>query len=270
MGIFCFHFWFRDLLRELAKKYEILLICLFLLFFLFLASEALLFMSFFWASFHSLCSLTLGVCLGEGFYLPDPCELTFANTLLLSNAAVSLGGAFVSLEITSQFYIFFSLFSFIQAWTFISLQIKEFRIMGLSINDSVYSSVFFFLTGLHFFHLLLGLLLLGLFFWSCSFPFKILKQNFLRVSEVILFSNLLFFYWHFVEILWIFIFLVFYKSYSGNSLNKRNHIDKIYFILTDRHKMKDTNERREILNHKLLIRERKEKKKCERNLHYYY
>jgi hypothetical protein len=41
--------------------------------------------------------------------------------------------------------IFFSLFSFILAWTFISLQIKEFRIMGLSINDSVYSCVFFFL-----------------------------------------------------------------------------------------------------------------------------
>merc|ERR1712137_980723 len=45
------------------------------------------------------------------------------------------------------------------SWTFISLQIKEFRIMGLSINDSVYSCLFFFLTGLHFFHLLLGVLL---------------------------------------------------------------------------------------------------------------
>merc|ERR1712217_98853 len=78
------HFWFRDLLREFYKKYEILLMVLFLVFFLFLASEALLFISFFWASFHSL-------------------------------------------------------FSFILAWTFISLQIKEFRIMGLSINDSVYS-----------------------------------------------------------------------------------------------------------------------------------
>merc|ERR1712216_225183 len=44
----------------------------------------------------------------------------------------------------SSFLILFSLFSFILAWTFISLQIKEFRIMGLSINDSVYSSVFFF------------------------------------------------------------------------------------------------------------------------------
>merc|ERR1712188_121782 len=140
-----------------------------LVFFLFLASEALLFISFFWASFHSSSSPTLGVWPGEGFYLPDPCELTFANTLFLSNAAVFLGGAFVSLEISSSFLIFFSLFSFILGFTFISLQIKEFRIMGLSINDSVYSSLFFFLTGLHFFHLLLGLLLLSLLFWGCSF-----------------------------------------------------------------------------------------------------
>merc|ERR1712010_118281 len=88
-------------------------------------------------------SPSLGICPGEGFYVPDPCELTFGNTLLLSNAAVSLGGAFVSLEISSSFFFFFSLFSFILAWTFISLQIKEFRIMGLSINDSLYSSVFF-------------------------------------------------------------------------------------------------------------------------------
>merc|ERR1712039_645857 len=162
--IFSFHFWFRDLLREFAIKYEVLLIIFFLLFLLFLVSEGLLFVSFFWASFHSLSSLTLGICPVEGFYLPDPSELTFANTLLLSNAAVSLGGAFVSLEISLQCLIFFSLFSFILAWTFISLQIKEFRIMGLSINDSVYSCLFFFLTGLHFFHLLVGLFLCCLFF----------------------------------------------------------------------------------------------------------
>merc|ERR1711918_332691 len=99
-------------------------------------------------------------------------ELTFANTLLLSNAAVSLGGAFVSLEISSSFLVFFSLFSFVLALTFISLQIREFRIMGLNINDSVYSSVFFFLTGLHFFHLVIGLFLLSLFFWGCSFQYK--------------------------------------------------------------------------------------------------
>merc|ERR1712152_121577 len=190
---------FRDLLRELDKKYEVLLIIFFLVFLLFIASEALLFVSFFWASFHSLSSPTLEIWPGEGFYLPDHGELTFANTLLLSNAAVSLGGAFVSLEISSQFIIFFSLFSFILAWTFISLQIKEFRIMGLSINDSVYSSLFFFLTGLHFFHLLFGIFLCCLFFWGCSFPSKKFYFLTLRVSEVHLFYNLQLFYWHFLE-----------------------------------------------------------------------
>merc|ERR1712149_64755 len=191
------------------ENLDLIFLCLFF-FFLFVGSEALLFISFFWASFHSLSSPSLGIWPGEGFYVPDPCELTFANTLLLSNAAVSLGGAFISLEISCSLLIFFSLFSFILAWTFISLQIKEFRIMGLSINDSVYSCAFFFLTGLHFFHLVVGLFLLSLFFWGCSLPSKICILFFLRVSEVHLFYNLQIFYWHFVEVLWLFIFLLLY------------------------------------------------------------
>ena len=144
------NYWFRDLIREYYKKYEGLFIILFIVFLIFIFSEGMLFVSFFWASFHSSCSPSLGIWPQEGLYVPDPCELTYANTLLLSNAAISLGNAFISLEISCSLLIFFSLFSFILAGTFISLQIKEFRIMGLSINDSVYSSVFFFLTGLHF------------------------------------------------------------------------------------------------------------------------
>lgn len=103
----------------------------------------------------------------EAFYLEDPCELTFANTLLLSNAAISLGNAFINLEISSEYIIFFTLWSFFLSSLFISLQIKEFRILALSINDSLYSSLFFFLTGLHFFHLSIGLILL-IYFWGRS------------------------------------------------------------------------------------------------------
>merc|ERR1712021_270466 len=168
-----------------------------------------------------LSSPSLGVWPAEGFYVPDPCELTFANTLLLSNAAVSLGGAFISLEISSSFLIFFSLFSFILAGTFISLQIKEFRIMGLSINDSVYSSVFFFLTGLHFFHLVVGLFLLSLFFWGSTFPSKVFGYLNLRSSEVHLFCNLGNFYWHFLEILWLFIFLFLYSLKKKKKKKKK-------------------------------------------------
>ena len=103
--------------------------------------------------------------LWEAFYLEDPCELTFANTLLLSNAAISLGNAFINLEISSEYIIFFTLWSFFLSSLFISLQIKEFRILALSINDSLYSSLFFFLTGLHFFHLSIGLILLIYFYY---------------------------------------------------------------------------------------------------------
>merc|ERR1712232_1194444 len=104
--------------------------------------------------------------------------------------SVSLGNAFLSL------LIFSSLFSFILAWTFISLRIKEFWIMALSINGSVFGGVFFFLTGLHFFHLGVGLFLLSPFFWGCSFVNKIIRIKELRVTEICLFSNLQLFYWH--------------------------------------------------------------------------
>merc|ERR1712206_63867 len=141
-------------------------------------------------TFHSLSSPNYGMCPGEGLYVPDRCELTFANTLLLTNAAVSLGGAVVSLESSCSFSILFSLFSGILAWAFISLQIKEFRVMGFSINDSVYSSVFSLLTGLHFFHLVVGLFLLSLYFCSCSFQYNIQLFEKTRTPEVHLFYNL--------------------------------------------------------------------------------
>jgi cytochrome c oxidase subunit 3 len=83
--------------------------------------------------------------------------------------------------------------------------------MGLTINDSVYSCVFFFLTGLHFFHLVVGLLLLSLLSWSSTFPSHVYTFINLRISEVHLFYNLLNFYWHFLEILWLFIFLFLYS-----------------------------------------------------------
>merc|ERR1711976_838837 len=110
----------------------------------------------------------------------------------------------------SYLLVILSLFSFILTWTFISLRIKEFRVMGLLINDSVYGSVFFFITGLHFFHLVVGLFLLSLFFWGCSFSLKKWFSSSLRISELHLFYNLQIFYWHFIEILWLFIFSFLY------------------------------------------------------------
>ena len=51
------------------------------------------------------------------------------------------------------------------------------------------------------------------FFFLLRFVFLFCNCNFinLRTSEIHLFYNLQLFYWHFLEILWLFIFLVFYK-----------------------------------------------------------
>ena len=70
-------------------------------------------------------------------------ELTFTNTRLVSNGGISLGMSFITLEIFYSLYFPFSLLSYVHACTFSSFQIKDFPIMPLSINDSVYGSLFF-------------------------------------------------------------------------------------------------------------------------------
>merc|ERR1711973_850405 len=64
-----------------------------------------------------------------------------------------------------------SIISFILAWTFISLQIKEFHTLAFYINDSIFGSIFFFLTGLHFFHVVVGIILIGIIL--CNFPLTV-------------------------------------------------------------------------------------------------
>merc|ERR1711957_817814 len=58
-------------------------------------------------------------------------------------------------------------------------------------------------------------------FCGCSFLSKIYYFTNLRVSEVLLFYNLQLFYWHFLEILWLFIFLVFYSIQKKKKKKKK-------------------------------------------------
>ena len=54
--IIAINYWIRDVIREYTKKYEVLIIMLFIVFLVFVFSEGLLFLSFFWVFFHSSCS----------------------------------------------------------------------------------------------------------------------------------------------------------------------------------------------------------------------
>lgn len=69
------YYWIRDVIREAIKKYEVLPAGLFIVFLIFVFSEGMLFLSFFWASFHS----SLTDIVEEGLYVPDLCDLRKYN-----------------------------------------------------------------------------------------------------------------------------------------------------------------------------------------------
>jgi cytochrome c oxidase subunit 3 len=201
--------WFRDSIREYTSTYEILIGMFFMAYCVLVLSESLFFITFFWSSFHASCS---SVWSQVGLYLSDPSELTSTNTVLLSNSGLSLGCAYLIRETHILRYSLY-LLSFLLAFTFISLQVKEFRNITLYMNESIYSCVFFFHTSLHLFHVVVGILLIGLILWTSCYSRSVL--NFvlfqLRVTPHHLFYTLQLIYWHFVEILWLFIYYVLYN-----------------------------------------------------------
>ena len=188
-------YWFRDLLREACKKCSLVPLGIFLFgFTMFVFSEAMLFLTFFWATFSSSLSPCGNV--QDFIFVPDPSELTYGNTLLLSNACISLS----SREFTGVSVIYF--FGILSAYGFLSLQIKEFRNLGFYLNDSIYGCLFFSLTALHFSHVLLGLMCMGVFSSLCNDMNRILLigvlvLNFSAREDFYFLVQVL--YWHFVE-----------------------------------------------------------------------
>ena len=172
--------WSRDVVRETTKKSNMVSVNVFILSFgPFLLSEGILFISFFSGLVHFML---MPFC--EALFIPDATELTYANTLLLSSAAVSLGSAYS----TRENLILFPAPSpapLNLAWAFLSLQIKEFRNLGFYLSDSVYGCIFFILSGLHFFHIIVGLMFLGI---RCNFP-ETFDSLFLRISQDLYFTD---------------------------------------------------------------------------------
>merc|ERR1711945_23247 len=70
--------------------------------------------------------------------------------------------------------------------------------------------IFYFLTGLHFCHLIVGMMMVGMVFWAQTYQKSGYVLILRQITDIHLFYNLQIFYWHFLELLWLFIFLVLY------------------------------------------------------------
>merc|ERR1711937_198374 len=142
---------------------------------LFVGSEALLFIACLWVMFSYLW-----VCSINSILLPDPVELTFSNTLLLSIAATCL--CVYSLT-ASMFMLNIYLYcAYLLGLLFLFMQVCEYQLLCFYISDSFFASSFYLITGLHLYHVKLFYL------------------------------NIQLFYWHFVEVIWLVLYIVFYSS----------------------------------------------------------
>ena len=204
--------WARELVREATYegyhtsyvvtglKYGMLL---------FLASEAMLFFPFFWAFFHA--SLAPAVSIGgiwppEGIRLEETLDafmLPLVNTVVLLTSGVALVAAHRAIIagcrpiVLNGLYIAISL-GILFSW----LQYLEYGLTRYTINDGLYGSTFFILTGLHGFHVIVGTCLLLIAYW------RAVQNQFSRQHHALF--EFAAWYWHFVDVVWLFVFAFVY------------------------------------------------------------
>jgi cytochrome c oxidase subunit 3 len=136
-------------------------------FILFLLRELIFFFSIFW--FYFSVSLVPRVELGEiwgpfGLVLINPFGLPFFNTILLLSRAVFLTWAHNQLLENGS--VFNSLFiSIFLGFVFLSIQFQEYNISFFALNDRVFGTIFYFGTGFHGLHVVIGCLGLRLSLW---------------------------------------------------------------------------------------------------------
>ena len=173
---------------------------------LFITSEIMFFFSFFWTFFHS--SLAPSIWIGSiwppaGIEIISLWHLPFLNTVILLSSGVSLTWSHRAL-LNKSIYPAISglLITILWGLAFTFLQYIEYKNTSFSINDSIYGSIFFLLTGFHGFHVILGTMLLIV----CLI--RLYNYHFLSNQHVGYECSI--WYWHFVDVVWIFLYILVY------------------------------------------------------------
>jgi len=200
-------FWLYNILEE-SEEYHTLIVrkSLKLGFILFILSEIMLFLGFFWAFFHS--ALSPSIVLGLHWLSDNILKASFSgipafNTLLPIISGFSITWAHKSLNLGFFRECYNALIvTILLAFWFLCLQVFEYYELPFNISDGIYPSTFFMLTGLHGFHVLFGTFFIFVCFIRLS-RFKFLVNHHLGLILAI-------YYWHFVDIVWIFLFLFVY------------------------------------------------------------
>nr|YP_011008091.1 cytochrome oxidase subunit III [Dictyotopsis propagulifera]WBP69957.1 cytochrome oxidase subunit III [Dictyotopsis propagulifera] len=201
--------WWRDIIREASFEGQHTFAVqkgLRLGMILFIVSEIMFFFAFFWAFFTSSLAPVFnigGIWPPSNIVVISPWGVPLLNTIILlsSGATVTwahhaiVGGlkneAQMSLYLTITLAIYFTAF-----------QMLEYIEAPFSISDGIYGSTFFMTTGFHGFHVLIGTIFL------CVCCVRLYFDHFSRNHHFGFEAAI--WYWHFVDVVWLFLFLGIY------------------------------------------------------------
>jgi cytochrome c oxidase subunit 3 len=209
MILFMMFVWWRDIIREgtfegqhtVSVQTSLRIGVL-----LFILSEVMFFFAFFWAFFHSSFNPSYSI---GGVWPPvflevlNPWSIPLLNTLLLLSSGASVTWAHHSIVFGSKQQAVLSLqITLLLATLFTALQGFEYATSSFTISDGVYGSTFFMATGFHGFHVFIG---------TC-FLFVCLVRVYLNhfTKEHHFGFEAAAWYWHFVDVVWLFLFVTIY------------------------------------------------------------
>lgn len=209
-GIFLMMFcWWRDIVRESTlqgQHTESVQLGLKLGVLLFIVSEIMFFFAFFWAFFHS--SLNPSPILG-GVWPPaflvtlDPWKIPLLNTIILLSSGATVTWAHHSIVLGSKSNAQKALtYTVLLAIVFTLLQVFEYMSAPFRISDGIYGSTFYLATGFHGFHVLIGTCFLGICLIRLSLNHFTREHHFGFEAAA--------WYWHFVDVVWLFLFISIY------------------------------------------------------------
>lgn len=201
--------WWRDVLTEAVKEKAhtpVAMVGMRYGMALFIASEVMFFVAFFWAYFSAAFFPNAQI----GFLWPpasihvvDPYDLPFLMTmiLLLSGCTVTWAHHAVLEGKNSEVIKALGLSAFLGAF-FLSFQVYEYAHAHFGFKDGIYASTFYMATGFHGFHVLVGTIFLFVCWLRAQKGHFTPKGHFGFEAAA--------WYWHFVDVVWLFLFVAIY------------------------------------------------------------
>ena len=173
---------------------------------LFIVSEGFFFLAIFWTFFHSALSPTIEMGANwppMGIETVNPFELPLLNTIILLSSGVTVTYAHHSLIQGNRLgSIYGTALTVILAVIFTVCQGIEYSTSSFTISDSTYGSCFYFGTGFHGLHVIIGTAFISVGLW------RILAYHSTDNHHLGFESSIL--YWHFVDVVWLFLFISMY------------------------------------------------------------